>query len=368
MDLLSYMVPITVYVCGLFFEVAYTKVGIDKVEEREKLRNKMNIWIGVLIFLIAALRGPGTGLDTGQYYSIFKRIMLENQPVSYYWNVVINGIKTGTFADGMFWNLFMKLASYVIRDAQIWLAFVSFLYLYSVYTVIDKYSDDPAISWLYIYFVFIFTFILQGLRQSVAMACVMRSFYYIIEKKPKKFAMLMGIAFLFHQSSIIFVIAYPLSKLKMNKGLLIAMVVAALCRFAPSVVLNLLGSVSENSRFAYYANQITSLSWSAFFIQLAIFAFCYYYREKDYERSELMTVLLNFSVMGMIFQSMTVIIAEMFRVSYYFNMFNMLLLANTCKGLGGEKYNQRYRIGVITLLFTYYLISGVYKYWFFWQR
>lgn len=368
MSFLTYAVPITVYLTGLLFEIAYTEKSDRELKERELFRKKMNISIGILIFLIAALRAPNTGMDTGQYYSWFKRIIAENMPLSYYWNELITSIADGTFKDGIFWNFFMKLVSYIIRDAQTWLALVSFLYLLSVYFIIDKYSEDPAISWLYIYFIFIFSFILQGLRQSIAMACVMLSFRYIMEKKLKNFILIISLATLFHQTAMVFFLAYPIAKLRTTRGYFIAIIVAAICQVVPSIALGFLRNISVNTRFVGYTERISGLSWSSFFIQLAIFAFCYYFREKKDEEDELTTVLLNFSVAGIFLQSMTVVVAEMFRISYYFNMFNMLLLANTCQNINDAKYNQSYRIGVITLLFVYYLIAGAYRYWFFWQR
>ncbi|MBR4721096.1 MAG: EpsG family protein [Clostridia bacterium] len=367
MGFLTYAVPITVYIVGFLFEIAYTEKSNLGIQERERFRKKMNISIGILIFLIAALRGPGTGMDTGQYYRMFKDVLAEELPLSYYWSQLITSISGGTFRDMYFWEFFMKLASYVIRSAQGWLAFVSFLYLLSVYIIIDKYSADPAISWLYIYYVFIFSFILQGLRQSMAMACIMFSFRYIMERNWKGFILLITLATLFHQSAMIFFLAYPISMLKNPKGYIITIIVAILCQVVPSVALGIIGKLAVNTRFAGYTSHISGLSWSSFFIQLAIFAFCYYYRTKDDEKDELITILLNFSVMGILMQSMTVIVAEMFRVSYYFNMFNMLLLANICKSIGDEKYNQSYRIAIITLLFAYNFVSGAYRYWFFWQ-
>lgn len=366
MDFLSYAIPTTIYLFGFSLELAYTRIDANKLKERRIFSIRANIALGLLLFLIAALRSPGTGMDTGQYHAMFRNILYDDMPLSYYREIVVTAIKDGTFKDNMFWDFFMRFCAYLIRDAQLWLAFVSFIYLFATYLIINKYSEDPVASWLYIYFVFIFTFILQGLRQSVAMALVMLSFRCIMEKQPRKFLLLNAVAWLFHQSSVVFLIAYPLSKIKITRGyFMAALAFGVMCQAIPSVILGMMGQFVANTRFSSYTAQISGLSWSSFAIQAAIFLFCYFFGKK--KEDELQSVLLNLSVMGIIVQSLAVIVSEAFRISYYFNMFNMLLLANTIDSIEDEKYSQYYRIGVITLLFAYGLIAGAFKYRFYWQ-
>lgn len=361
--MLTYLIPTVLFLLGLHLETKYNRSLVLETETAQRTDNKNNLTLFLVLFTVAALRAPGTGADTGQYYAWFRRILATGVPVSSYWGTFVTSLKSGTFRDGLFWDLFSGLSALVIRNAQLWLAVVALIYLAAAYYVIRRYSKDAVISWEYLYCLYIFTFILQGLRQSVAMAVVLISFRYVHERKPAKFLLLIALAYLFHQSAVVFLLAYPLTKLKPKLyHLLAAMGVSVIVMLGPSAVLSWLDKLTGESRFAGYATQTTGLSWMAFLILLVIYAFCYYYRDRN---DRLQNELLMLSLIGVCVQAVTAVISEMFRVSYYFNMFNMILLANTLDGIKTERIRLQYKIAVIVAFFLYNFVSGFYYYKFF---
>lgn len=83
--------------------------------------------------------------------------------------------------------------------------------------IVYKFSPSPYFSYL-IYIAlgnYIFTY--TALKQAIASAFIMFAFVFIINKKPFKFLLFVLAAFLFHKPAIIFLIAYPIARKKIDK-------------------------------------------------------------------------------------------------------------------------------------------------------
>lgn len=80
-------------------------------------------------------------------------------------------------------------------------------------------------------------------------------------------------------------------------------------------------------RFDHYGTSIVSeLSLSGYFVQLFLFLLCYVKRADLIYNSKENVFFLNMMLVGLIFQAMTGVIGEMFRIAFYFNMFAMILV------------------------------------------
>lgn len=334
-----------------------------------RIKRKYNVLFAFVLFTVAALRHQSTGIDTGQYFAWYRRILNNPMPLNYYFDVVVEGLKMGTYRDGQMWELIMKCASYVIPNAQLWMAFAAGFFIFAAYKLIKRYSYDPIISWVYIYCIFIFSFILQGLRQSFAMAIILLSFKYVDEEKLGKFLLLMALAFLFHQSSIVFIIVYPMAKIKVSRLYYIPILGALILAYImPGSIVSVFQSVISDTRFgAYYVfGGSSTLSIMGWVLLMLIFSFCFVYRKRAIRNFKSSGIMLTVTMIGLVFQAFVAVLPEMFRISYYFNMFNMILAANTCTyEKGTNKLIIRY--GFILACFAYMFYAGVFQYKFFWQ-
>ena len=369
MNLTSVLLFGMVFIFAFFMETNIIIVEQNDIEAAVKKKRIYNILFFIILFLIAALRHPNTGADTSAYYSMFHYILNSENPLNNYWETLITSLRNGSFTDAIFWNFFSKLASFIIQTPQLWLAFVSGLFLFAVYTTIKKYSDDPVISWTYILSLFIYSFILQGLRQSMAMTIVLFSLKYVFDRKLWKFLLLMGLATLFHQSAIIFVIVYPMHKLKVRIWYFIVIGGMMILSYAfPSVLLSILPSAISSSRFGIYLygreGMYTISGWLLLFI---IFSFCYRYKGNAVKNNPHTSMLFTLLMIGLAMQSMAGMIAEMFRVSYYFNMFSMLLVPNVICSIQKPQYRTEVRFLVLLAFMAYFFYSGGFVYRFFWQ-
>ncbi|MBQ6906957.1 MAG: EpsG family protein, partial [Clostridia bacterium] len=328
MSFISTILFPTVFIIMFVAENLLIYENTDTLRER---KNNYNIFIGIILFLTAALRHRNTGADTASYYGMYRAIANGSRNLVFFWNDFVKSITSNDYEDMIFWNLNSKLFSYINKSPQIWLAFIALIFFFAAYKIIKKYSDDPVISWAYLLCVFVYTFVLKGLRQSVAMSIVILSVDYIYERKLIRFLLLMALATLFHQSAFVFIIAYPLYKFKLSKiyfaiiGISIFMV-----RIMPSTIVNLWKYFASESRFSNYLEEknMQSMSMTGWLVFFAIFVFCYLFKKDTIKNNPKNEFLYTMSMVALVMQSGAGIIAEMFRISNYFNLFNMILVAN----------------------------------------
>ncbi len=83
--------------------------------------------------------------------------------------------------------------------------------------IVYRYSPSPYFSYLMYIALGSYFFTYTGLKQSIASAFVMFAFIFIINKKPLRFLLLVLAAFLFHKPAIIFLLAYPIARKKIDK-------------------------------------------------------------------------------------------------------------------------------------------------------
>lgn len=355
-------------ILSILLEITYHNRRFHESLEIEKsVNNRNNLMLFVALVLVSALRHPNTGADTAGYVGLYKSILFGTNGIGYYWDIMVDSIRNGDFTDGLFWNFFNRILSVFIKSPQLWLAVISGLFLFAVYITIKRYSKDAVISWVYILCVFIYSFILQGLRQSLAMMVILLSIRYVYEKKPIKFLLMIGIAYLFHNSSIIFIVVYPLRRLKVSKVYFAAIAGAfAIFTIFSSLGISILTSLSSDTRFTNYLDRSGMYTMSGWFILFVIFSFCFYLKNQAVKDDEKTNLLFTLSMIGLVTQSASGVVAEMFRISYYFNMFNMLLVPNCIQSIRNDRIRKQYSIVVTLTFLAYFWYCGAYGYWFYW--
>lgn len=83
--------------------------------------------------------------------------------------------------------------------------------------IVYKFSPSPYFSYLMYIALGNYIFTYTALKQAIASAFIMFAFVFIINKKPFKFLLFVLAAFLFHKPAIIFLIAYPIARKKIDK-------------------------------------------------------------------------------------------------------------------------------------------------------
>lgn len=156
-------------------------------------RRYLLITFGVLA-VFACLRGPNVGTDTSSYLSDFNLVKQ-------------NGISivksTSSYEYGYYFIL--NLFSHVFSSGQsIIIFFTGITYIIVAYAIY-KHSTNVVMS-TFLFVVWILPSSMNGMRQHFAFAIVLLAFVQMLENKMVKALVLLTIAFLFHNSALIFVL------------------------------------------------------------------------------------------------------------------------------------------------------------------
>lgn len=173
---------------------------IISISTNQRQYEKVGYWICIIFLMfIAGFRDSTIGNDTHKYLEIFESI-----------NLYINSRYEIGF---IYLNL---LISHICQWPQIVLIVTSIFILYSYGRFIWKYSKYPWLSLFLLFSYNFFPFALSGIRESIALAIILFSYDYLLNKSHVKFIILVLIAFTFHFTAIIFLLGILIRRLKLN--------------------------------------------------------------------------------------------------------------------------------------------------------
>lgn len=176
-----------------------------------KLKNKKRILLllafGVL-YVILIIREPASDLKTYLYY--FRIINAKS---------FIETIKFTRFE--LLYVLLNRIIGVISTNERVFIMITSLIMLIGPYAFIKKYSNNYLLSITLYIALGLFHYNFYVLRQSIAVIFLLKSIDFIKDKKKLKFFATVLIATLFHKSSLIFLIAYPICMIKIKPKYLI---------------------------------------------------------------------------------------------------------------------------------------------------
>ncbi|WP_288222086.1 EpsG family protein [uncultured Clostridium sp.] len=318
---------------------------------------------GVTLFFISIFRSIYFTTDVQVYVNNYVSMPYVN--LSYFWSNFI----TNKGKDPFFY-LFSKIISLTGASYRIWLAIIAGIFCYSISKFIYKYSKEPYISFIILISLGYFYFSLSGLRQTLALSIILLSYKYLRERNIYKFVVFVLLGSLFHLSAIIFLIAYPLSNIKIGWKQIIGVIGAlVVAYFFSERLLTLLVYFNMNEKYNYYIEHGTTLTISGFIIQLSIYLFCLYYKKNVLESDNKDITLYNLLFLGIVFQAFSAVIAEFFRISMYFSIFSIVLIPKAINSEKDRKIKMIIYMGIFVILVIYMLKAGSFDdFKFYWQE
>ena len=232
--------------------------------------------------------------------------------------------------DILYWYVVKIFNIIFFDDATAFKLVNAFVFIFLYYKVISKYSKDYFLSILLYFTLGFFIFCLCGARQTYSLALCLYSLNYILDKKFLKFLICVLLAALFHSSAIVFLIAWPLSRVKLKK-------MTFLIYLAVFVVINIFGAIFymeivqfcidyvDEARFAHYLTDDRQMSYSGLIQQGILFIISLTLLRRNI-KEPFVSLLLQIAIIGIFFQLYSAFIAEFFRVSMYFSIFYTILL------------------------------------------
>lgn len=201
---------LSIIIYGLIYNEAKNRYGKSKV----LLRLFLGVIAFQMIFLIG-FRDVSIGLDTKSYLIRF----------DYYKNFTLNQIFSDKFQEHGY-SLIIKGTALIYDNFDFFKIIVAVISIVPIVITILKCSKNPFLSVLIFIAFDYYAFMFSGMRQGIAYALCILSFLCIQNKKPVKFVLLVLLAAQFHKSAYIFLPAYWIANIKMNKYALITLCMA----------------------------------------------------------------------------------------------------------------------------------------------
>lgn len=329
--------------------------------KNEKKRKRYCFIIGILLFLVAAIRGISVGSDVGQYRRIFELC----KQLSW-------GDLFSRYINEPGFYILCKSVGLITNDFQILLAIVGAIYAVAISVFIFKNSYNCMISFLMLIPFQFYSFSLSGLRQTVALSVVLAGFSYVKQRKLVKYLISILIAFVFHNTAILGVFIFFLYQVNPTKRVRVFFFFMVLVFFWFKRQIIEFG-LSLSEKYTYLGVSSSGVGTAATLIlYVAILALYVMFGEnknipageKSYE-----TIMMA----GILFQILVPYQPTIFRLAMYFQMFNVLAVPVIVSSKSLTIESRRIAISLFILLmfvmyygFTYYS-ADVNPYMFFWQ-
>lgn len=198
--------------------------GFLSYSAQHRFSNLKNIlgWLSFfLVFGVLALRHQSMGVDLG-YYSEHNNGYLDSFEVlsSLPWSRVLVTKNYLNYEYG--YILLNKLIGCVWQNRQFFIAVCAFLSVYPVAKMAMGKSVSPIMSCVIYLALPAFELLFSGLRQGIALGICCWSIKFIQEKKLLPFLVTVLLACLMHDATFVFLLAYPIYHMKVNRTLRLA--------------------------------------------------------------------------------------------------------------------------------------------------
>ena len=238
---------------------------------------------------------------------------------------------------------------------------INAFFIFSTYKLVKEYSVKPSLSIMTFVAIGAYSFSFTGLRQVLAMAVLMFSFKYLVEKSLVKFVLLVLVASVFHSPAIIFLVAYFIYHMRQSVSSLICLSIGGLIVILNSraLVTFYLNFIYTNDLYESYLEKANGLSICGVIILASIFIFSliFLYNKNWKTNFPKLTHLLLVSI---VFRILSVVwFGEFFRLSMYFSVFDILLIPEACTtSIGRDNSMPSLKSFIVSvILCLYWLIS-----------
>lgn len=308
-----------------------------------------------LLWLLASFKGVDVGADSTAYYAYFNNV----------YNGLIDPLQEGSIffsGEDMGFEYGYRLYNLlIVQFTGSFFVFSAIMYAfiyYSFYRYIVRNSYDYRISFI-VFYALMFFGSLVFFREYIALAILTWSYKFLIEMKPWRFVMIVLFATLFHQMSIIFLLAYALrlANLRYNARTVVLMSLFASVGFV--VVPLLIGiAASVSPRYGVYLDKVNSFEVGSIlilFILLGVFLAMSYLYSKIKDKTSLDTYNLYVVALMCVVGILSVRVSWFARVGDYFTILAVIGIAHLVYRSGGVQKNYKLTIALLVyiLLFAF---------------
>lgn len=272
----------------------------------------------VTLFLLSIMRTPEEGVDIPTYIGYFYRLAALSLG-----EVLLLGA-SGELRDPVFWLITVSMAKLGLGH-WFWISSISFLFFFSVWQFLQKYSTFPLLSLVLLISLGYVGFSYSGLRQTVALSLVLISLSFLLEGRKAWFIAGVYLASLFHFSAIASILFIFLNyKLRLHHYFLGIGFSLFSGVFLESQLRAVIGMAGE--QYSGYIDRDVALNFTGVLICFSVLVFCLSRFKQVNASWPYAPILYNGLLIGFGFQCLSLILAEMFRVAMYFNIVSVILV------------------------------------------
>lgn len=221
--------------------------------------------------------------------------------------------------------IIMRIVRIFTADYQ-WVIIVTASWVcFAYYRLLVKYSENAFISVMWFMGMLFYTFLFSALKQAWAMTFLCFAFDAVFEKKPVRFLLFVSLAALFHFPALIFLPAFWVAKLRINRAFPLLMFGSLVIVYVfRTPILNLM--VSAYSQGANEYSSSSSFFGTKFILMLIILIFAFYRYFKFDKGNEVFSSLLYFMGLAAVIQTFCFYDNIFERLADYYYQFSILFM------------------------------------------
>lgn len=346
--------------------LAFVVTTNRSVNSSDGQKRKYLFVCGLITFLMIGLRHYNVGSgDSGWYYNNWNymcKLSLSEFAASIGRFDVENGYLT-----------YVWVLSRIFREPQFVFVFYGMIIAVSVCRFVYLNCDDAVMGIVMFNCLGLWGFMVQGLRQGIAMCICLFAIEYAKKRKLIPFLVIVALAIMFHASAILFVAVYAFSWLKMNfKGYSIFSAVCIVGLLLLDRII-LWGNLFINDDYAIGNFEDTSGGFvSTAVYMIIILLSVLFYRAEDEQKLSQTSFFFYMTLCGLVaFLMRYNINTIMQRVSYYFMFGQIAVLPTVVNSVFVRR--QRFLVAAAVILLSLGIVmykasyTVLVPYYFFWQ-
>lgn len=341
------------------------------IPERKRMRR--SIWSALGFVMVLALRSPYCGLDvTGTTSVILPNSYggrFLNMPNYSFWDIFHDPSSIGGHME-IGWLVLNKVISLFTNDLQVFLVIIAILQFIPIAYVLGKYSCNVTLSFFVFACLGFYIHYFSGIRQMLAVSIIVLAFDQLYQKRYIWFVVIVLIASTIHSSSVLFLLVWPLSLIRLS-FILSIICVAGMLVLMPlyrTIVSDVL-AIFFNSRYEGYLNS-EGVATTMFVVYTLFFLSSFLINDKSAKINLIRIILL----VGVFCQSLGILgNSAITRVGFSFNVFLSLLLPEIASSFNKKTRGLITALAVVLLCIFFALTtssvnsSGAIPYKFFWE-
>ena len=349
----------------LLVATLYNLITKKHVNENNQTKKTFLIYCGIIIFLMIGLRHYSVGsVDGSRYYDNW--LYMSKVP----FNRLGKELNAMNLEKG--YLICVWLLSHIFPNAQFLFLIIGLFFAISICRFIYKNSEDVILSIMIFNCLGLFIFLVQGLRQGIAICICLYALEFCKKRKLIPFLLMVILAMTFHASALVFIIVYPIYSFQLNpKGIIIFTIFAIIGLLGLPYLFEIINYFIEDDYTIIGALDDGS-GTITIFIYLAILIFALLFKKKDTKLKNLYALFVYSTTVGILsflMRNYVSTIAE--RIAQYFAFGTIALVPATIKNLKDEKERKIMSV-LVTILFLVLAIhkatySPIIPYRFFWE-